>query len=286
MREISPFRDKRQPAPSNTLDWNDPKTWLAAVPDIAPFITRELERHYLAAPPEHPYSDNLNWLEDRIYSVNRQAISIIDDVLPRLKSKFQSMRTCHSTRTENVERFYEEGILPLNPSNASERLQHLFALWGLPAFEPTMLESAIQDIGTELRAGLVWFDANEKSHYQDCGHYLLYGGEYLHSIALRLGHTDGRIRKHLRSVGTPTLYICDVPISLVSDYQLNEYVGEMLSHYFLNLEKRTDDLEELSSRGAAISIKQALQPVHIVGHYHPKRIRCPYEWRWHETNTK
>jgi len=74
-----------------------------------------LERHYLAAPPDYPYSDDLSWLKDRVYSVSRREIDVVREVLPRLKSRFRSMRTCHSTRTEDVGRFYKEGIVQLAP---------------------------------------------------------------------------------------------------------------------------------------------------------------------------
>lgn len=272
---ISPDPKVRKPAASDVLDWNTPDSWLPIVPQILPLITHSLEKHYLLAPTDFPYCDDLNWLEDRIYSETRQKVDIRNLMVRAMRAKFTAMRTCHSTRIESVDTIYHEGLKPLKTAVAQRRLKTLLESWKILGVDDQKFSNAVAEVGDETRCGRVWFDANEAHHYKCYGHYLLYGGEYLHSIAIRMG-TEGKMRSLLRSVGKPTLFVCDVPLEEISDYQLGCFAGEILSAHFLRLEGRDLELEELFASGAAISIKNTLRPERIIGHYHPKRIYDVY----------
>lgn len=131
-------------------------------------------------------------------------------------------------------------------------------------------------MGCALREGRVFFEANEPDLIEMCGHYLLYGGEYLIALAVHLG--DGRdYKRMLLQIGRPTLFVCDVPLELMGGHMVREFAGNALEFIFEDLLEA--DYDPPAHRGAGFCIRRPLPPEHIVGHYHPTRIKDPYRGR-------
>jgi len=87
-----------------------------------------------------------------------------------------------------------------------------------------------------------------------------------------VGSTDAKIA--LKSVGRPTMFICDIPMTLMRDYTLCEFAGSILE--FLFCELIGEQSHALSpGAGTALSLALDLPGEHIVGHYHPTRINDP-----------
>jgi hypothetical protein len=159
----------------------------------------------------------------------------------------------------------------LDPSGADARAKEIFLSGDYPEVAESDLQRAIITVGSDLRAGRVWFEANEQDLIGFSGHYLLYGGEYLTALAANLG--DARdYRQVLKGFGRPTMLVCDVPLDLMGGHTLVEFAGCALEYIFENLQ----DYEPDPHRGAGFCIHRLLPPENLVGHYHPTRIRDPF----------
>lgn len=109
---------------------------------------------------------------------------------------------------------------------------------------------------------------------RDCSHYVLYGSEYLTAIAAHLGRFRD-YRQALKAHGAPTVFVCDVPLSLMREGTLREFAGIALEVVFQELLDGNSDFPELW-RGGAFSIRQPLSPDSIVGHCNPGALRDPF----------
>jgi hypothetical protein len=159
--------------------------------------------------------------------------------------------------------------LPLKPDEFHQQARSLFLGGSFPELSEGDLEAAIATVGTDDRTGRVWFDGNEQMLVEECGHYMLYGSEYLIAIAANLrGHRN--YRQVLKTLGTPTVFVCDVPLELAGDPLVQELAGTVIEMIFQELlGGKRFSLDEYRHRGMGFSIRKQLPPECLIGHYHP-----------------
>lgn len=253
----------------NAFDTWRPTIWRLMEDVLDARVCREFERH----PPEYLVGDDLSWLDAIIADATGAHTDIKTMAADRIARHFRAFRTCHATRTADVEAFYRDGLRPLDPQTAHTRAAKIFLGGQFPELSQDDLDQAIRAVGTDTREGRVYFDANERALIDHAGHYLLYGGEYLVAIAAHLPRYRD-YRQCLKAFGAPTLFVCDVPFASMHSYTLLEFAGVALEYMFERL--ADDDFEPERFRGAGFSIRRPLPPEYIVGHYHPTCIRDPF----------
>lgn len=241
---------------------------------LSDVLTEDVRREFLRDPPEYVVSDDLSWLDDIIARAVGECVDIKSLTASRLGRRYTRLRACHATRTDDVKAYYETGLQPLDLARAAARARSLFLSGAYPELTEAALSAAIVQVGGHLREGRVWFEANEAQLITFSGHYLLYGGEYLLAIAAHLeGSRD--YRQVLKTIGEPTMFVCDVPLAAAGGRTLSEFAGCALEAIFEHLLDET--FEPDPHRGAGFSIRQGLAPEHLVGHYHPTGIRDPFK---------
>lgn len=107
-----------------------------------------------------------------------------------------------------------------------------------------------------------------------CGHYLVYGSEYLYCLGIRV-ISSSNTQRALKSIGRPTILVCDIPMSLMREQTLGEFAGMVVELLFCEL---LPDIKSHSGSpwaGSALSIAVDLPPACIVGHYHPAVVHDP-----------
>lgn len=264
----------RSAAPEGVWDYNNYRTWRDPVWALmADVLDARVREEFRRNPPEYVVSDDLSWLDEIIERATGRHEDIKHLTADRLARRYHSIRACHATRTADVGAFYRQGLRVLDPSHAEARAAEIFLGGDYPEVNETDLQRAIISVGSDLRAGRVWFEANEQDLIGYCGHYLLYGGEYLIALAAHLGGARD-YRQVLKGFGRPTMYVCDVPLPLMGGHTLVEFAGCALEYVFENLQD--EDYEPDPHRGAGFCIHRPLPPENIVGHYHPAHIRDPY----------
>lgn len=265
----------RPPASERTWDFNSYETWRDEIWKlIDDFADDSVRKAFVAAPPDYVVGDNLSWLDEIVERVHGFPVDSKGELLDKLFERYDTLRAVHGTRTDDLTSFYVDGLQPLIPRTFKQQARDIFLGGAFPELSDADLERAIAVVGVETREGHVYFDTNEGELVGYCGHYMLYGSEYLTAIAANIGRCRD-YRQVLKERGKATLFVCDIPFSLISGDTILEFSGMALEYVF----KELLDVEAFKpdpNRGGGFSITRCLSPAHIVGHCHPTITRDPF----------
>jgi len=263
------------PSKSDTFEFNVPDSWVAFVwESLNEFGAHRILKEFVADPPEYIVGDNLSWLDRTIYRATSEYVDSKVWFLEKFKSQYSCVRCFHGTRTDQVNQFYLEGLLALNSASARENILRIFSDAGCDEITEVIVDKAMSEVGLETRENRVYFNFGEEFYPEEFGHYLLYGGEFICAVAAHFpGARD--YRQCLKKIGLPTLFVCDVPIAMISEYQLLGLAGSCLSIAF-QMKTYGEDFCFDNERDFSVSIATNLPPSAIKGHYHPTNIRDPF----------
>lgn len=265
----------RLPAQPDVWDHRAYSTWRAEIWRlIEDFADADVKKAFLDSPPKYVVCDDLSWLDEIVYAVRNDEIDSKALLSERLRNRYRALRSVHGTRTANIAAFYRDGLLPMVPELLHAQVREIFLGDEFPELTESVIQKAIEAVGSDLREGRVWFEANEEMLIAQAGHYMLYGSEYVTAIAAHLqGYRD--YRQVLKNSGQPTLFVCDVPLELISEGILKEFAGGALESVFQELLDGPEFVPD-RWRGAGFYIQKPLSAEHLVGHYHPDVRRDPF----------
>jgi len=256
------------PAASHTWEWQAFASWKEEIWTLlAKIVDDGVREAFIKQPPEYVVGDDLSWLDSIIMRVHKCKTDSKTFLTEKIHEKYHSIRAFHGARPNNIDLYYKHGILPLDYGVADAMAREIFVTPEFPEVTPLQLEKAIQHVREGKRDGLVFFEANEDLLIERCGHYMLYGSEYLTAVAAWIEGTRD-YRKILKRYGEPTIFVCDVPFDLMGFDTVKQFAGvaiELVFEELLNPEQYCPD----RLRDAGFRIKQALPGSCIVGHYHP-----------------
>jgi hypothetical protein len=275
---LSAAADERPAVPADVWDYGRHFTWHAELWKlIGDFAGEDVRKAFRRKRPKYVVSDDLSWLDSIVEATLHREVDTKAETTARLRQRYKAIRAYHGTSAADPSGFYEQGLRPLVPEEFHEVAKRLFLSGDFPELTDANLTSAIEEVGSKLRAGRVYFEANEWLLREQCGHYLLYGSEYLVAIAAHLGGSRD-YRQVLKRQGMPTLLICDVPLRMVHDGTLSDLAGCALESLFQSLIDGPKYVPD-KFRGAGFPIRERLDPSCIVGHCHPEISRDPVA-RW------
>lgn len=273
-RLLSVKASERHPAPAHVWDLDRHATWH---PDIwslvSDFIGPDVRSAFLKSPPTYLVSDDLSWLDTLVLQVRGIHIDSKVELAERLHNRYRAIRACHGTSARTVDSFYELGIRPLVIDEIHNQARQIFLSGDYPELSEDNLKMAIEMVGPDTREGRVYFEANESFLKEMCGHYMLYGSEYLTALAANLRGTRD-YRRVLKGRFAPTLFVCDVPMEDIHPGTVAEFSGmalESIFHELLDGPTYTPD----KWLGSGFSIRVPLESSCIVGHFHPTITRDP-----------
>ena len=248
---------------------------------IGDVVTDDVKAEFLRARPEYIVSDDLGWLDEIVLRVTGMEVDMKELVGARLARDYRAFRAAHGTRTDDVGHFYDLGLRVLRPDEMEDRAREIFLSGGFDGATEGRLAAAIEEIGARRREGGreggLYFCADERSLVTEsgrCGHYLVYGSEYL--FCLGLGVVDRSDAKDaLKSIGRPTVLVCDIPMTLMRERTLSAFGGSMVELAFCELLPDRESHAGGPWAGSALSIPSDLPGECIVGHYHPAVVFDP-----------
>lgn len=248
---------------------------------IADVATAEVRDQFVADPPEYVVSDDLSWLDDLILRVTGQTTDMRALEAERLSAEYRAFRAGHGTRTDDVGQFYREGLRLLRANDAEARARELWLGGQFPHATEAKLQAAIADIDARGQAGgregRLYFAADERNlitRLGGSGHYLVYGGEYLFCLGIRLVDR-WETKQVLKAVRRPTIFVCDIPMSMLRDSTIRNFGGSILEFLFSELVEDMEARALSPGAGSTLSLTCDLPPEYIVGHYHPVTIYDP-----------
>jgi hypothetical protein len=263
---------------TRVLYWEDSESWLRPLEELIPEATSDdVAAEIRRQPPEYLVSDDLSWL-NRVVALQGGSDFDAQSVLSeRLLSAFTHLRAYHGCRPNERANYHEIGIVPLDVNRACNSVREIFNSSKFPELTPAIVDNAIASMPTRDREGRIFFEANNRFLLEQCGHYLLYGSEYLGGIARLLSDATSNGRDYvleLRTIGTPTLLECNVPISWLSRGTVCALAGSILVAYF-KLLLIPQHRHPMVGEGFGFEIFQVLPPNCIDSVSHPENVSDP-----------
>jgi hypothetical protein len=203
------------------LEWRTFNIWSKQILRInKDLLSRAVVEEFKSDNKLEILSDNIGWLEEVARRVNPlyKFDRLEDELTGRLVRYYSAVRAFHACRPLDVSAYYEQGLLPLDPRRAASDFKRHFLCEDFPELDESDINSVIEETTLETIEGHVYFNLDERLLIEQCGHYLLYGSEYVVGLANGLRRTgSSNYRQSLKNIGTPTMFICDVPWGLISD---------------------------------------------------------------------
>lgn len=276
-REISSSVQDR-PVPQNVFCYSRPDLWRDRVWEmLSDFITDDVKEEFLADLPEYVVCDDLSWLDEIIERVIGEWPDIKEVAADRLMKEFDAFRMFHATRTHDLALYYENGLRFMTNRDIEDRARSIFLNGSFPMVTEETLSAAIADINDghfPYRSDLTprtYFCADEAAfttEWGGCGHYLDFGSEYLFSLGGRLVG-NRQAKEALRAIGSPTLFVIDIPMSLVSRSTILEFSGKILEYLFCSLSDKLETDVLGSGDQSGVILHNEIPPNAFVGHFHP-----------------
>lgn len=239
------------------------------------FTDLVLERFLKAFGNVDLISDNLEWLVDLLpcseSSVTQTELEI--EVLSRLKSSFVSVRAFHACCPTDVSCYYEKGLIPLCRADAHEIFKTtLLSNENLDVTEND-IDKVIEMAPDLAEESKVWFNLDNRTLLDYCGHYLLYGSEYIVGLAAKLSsHSSFDCRQYFKNRGTPTMFVCDLSWEIIREATAQYLIRRVIFEYFRSVQEQSYTVGTIDF---GFSISSVVPSQMITSHYHPPAVFDP-----------
>ena len=263
------------------LNWARHQDWREGIMGCAKSTWGQLViSAFLKNPPQHVSPGSLNWLFPYITNnPHEEPVRDADEVIvDALKSTWTHIRAFHGCITTDVKSYYNQGIKPLS-LNDTNRYAHNYFVRACPRLNSRSIDRAIKHVGQDYDASdeRAFFALDCAHLLQHCGHYLIYGSEYLLALAGELTPMDSLgdacdLRWRLKGRGRPTVFACHLPIDRVEPGAVVELARLLVAETFKWLR---NPAHVPLSRRFGFPIGGSLEPEYIIKHFHPAVVRDP-----------
>lgn len=210
------------------LEWAKPETW-------QPFVARALEQ-----------------------GVTGHAL------VRALRAEFLTLRSFHAARPVDVACYYRDGIVPLTKAEWHALVVDCFLSH---TTDPAVVRAIMQarDVQFDLiRGGGVHFCCDERLILELDTYQLIYGSLSLLVVAARTDKACGTdFKAVLRRRGRPVVFVCDVPLALISDAVLTEFLSGLLASDASHTGPPWDFRYAIASALPAAGVVDHHEPVHV-----------------------
>lgn len=250
------------------LVWKDPATWYGRLttwlsPRLKPRGLTRLEN----LGEQDLCWDDLDWREVVLAPELMEREEYVRDCLADALWH-ATARVFHGCRVNDAGVFHREGLRANDPATMEAMVRRIVEeeedlAWMRPNIDQRLAEFDARERDT----GKVYVCLDDRPQLDYIGHYALYGPEWLQAFFSFSGF------RVLRSRGVPTILELDLPLELTSDHIRQELATDLLQEWTritVNHPTWTPQID------FTISLRHELSAEYVVGHYHPKALKCPY----------
>ncbi|MBN2591156.1 MAG: hypothetical protein JXA96_14915 [Sedimentisphaerales bacterium] len=220
----------------------------------------------------------IKYHDDPIFDelANKEMDSIVTyKKIVEFRRHYSHIRMYHGCRPVDVQRYYREGIKPCEEMGniQIDRFREIFLSDDFPELTEEMLQESIKIINNPPPDTGVHFIIDDNCMIERCGHYLIYGSEYLQGLVNNLPVKDKeKYRSVLRGIGKPTFLEVNLPNTndFVEDIRIFKILDRMLRLWVYNIAHNGTTSGDFYY---GTVIMKELQPEYICSDYHPKKIK-------------
>ena len=236
-------------------------------------------------------------LQENIVRLSKKQIAFFKDEATlqeidlKLPVLFDGVKVFHGCRPDSIESYYSQGLLPLDAEMGKRIAMSIFLSDRFPELSVQDIENAAERANGTWRHGHLYVSLDERFLVQECGHYLIYGSEYICAIAAGLQGAKGAdydYQQHLRRNGRPTVFVCQLPIDRITLSDRKVLVAALVDEI-------ASDPSFKCSRSSlcdfSFFLKSKLEPNRILEHRYPRTIpdplrqMIPYRWAPEKNNS-
>lgn len=219
---------------------------------------------------EKIYNDDCGPLEELIM-VDEDNIINYEKFIEGFKKSYTHILTYHACRPIDIKSYYINGLQKISFESLQNRFREIYLSKTFPEVSETDIIDAILSLSESYSRNELYVTLDDREFISYCGHYLIYGSEYLSCLALGLKpESNYDYRSHLRTIGIPTIYKIKLPINMVHDDDLRCLYNDGIRHWIYNyLHNRLQS----SSIDFTFLITDKIPPEYVIDHWHPKKIR-------------
>lgn len=188
----------------------------------------------------------------------------------RLPGLFHSVRAYHAASPVDVASYYARGLRTLDCVEWDGWIRGFYLDGSFPELTADDVDGAIAEVHSDQRRGGLFLALDDRPFLHEDGHYLIYGSEYVMAVAAGLTRRRGRdYQRCLRGVGTPTVFACDVPLSLLPAPEIRHLCSTLLEGLVDHRRRRKGPAREVDH---TIALRAPLPARCTRGHYHPDEV--------------
>ena len=131
-------------------------------------------------------------LQENIVHLSKKQIAFLKDEATlqeidlKLPVLFDGVKVFHGCRPDSVESYYSHGLLPLDAEMGKRIAMSIFLSARFPELSEQDIENAADRANGNWRHGHLYVCLDDRFLIKSCGHYLIYGSEYICAIAAGL----------------------------------------------------------------------------------------------------
>jgi hypothetical protein len=188
------------------------------------------------------------------------------------RQRYSHIRFYHACRPTDVQSYYKKGVLPsIELKDVQvDRFRSIFLNGDFPELTEEMLQQSIEKVGPKDKE--LSLDIDDRFSIQYCGHFLIYGSEYLGNLVhnLPIENID-KYKSVLRKIGRPTFIEINLPntTDYFDDGDITNVIDRMITEWTSCL---AHSRMEPNLFGFTVELSKPLPPEHICSHYHPRKI--------------
>lgn len=180
------------------------------------------------------------FLAEKYLGMETREINLLDE--------YTHIRGYHGCRPEKLEEYYTKGVIVLNQD---ELLHKTLYLLGDSYLSKERIKETFYEKYRQCEHNGIWFTLSEIELIENAPHYMIYGSEFIHSVA-----SDLFSRQLLKEKGIPTIFHLDIP--------LNEINSLWLESLLKNIKAK--------NLGGGFKTDFGISPSNIVGISHPSKL--------------
>lgn len=185
-----------------------------------------------------------------------------------IKREFTHIRGYHACRPTDLYSYYKNGLRILNLEVLKPIANNIFCSQ-FPDLTPQDIAEGFEYVNGETRQGFLYFALDKQELLSFSGHYLIYGSEFLHGVAVYLrGKRGYNCSAVLKNIGIPTIFECNIPIEYLSQSTIDD-LDSILQKCIKSNHRASSKID------FSLIVSKSINPDLIVNHSHPKRIPDP-----------